>query len=393
MCRPYVSSPPTIAAAGVQGRPVQKGTAISRTWWHSSPTMNIGIIGAGRMGSALGTLWTKRGHEVMFSYSRSRTRLQDLALGLGSNGHSGTPREAVGFADVLLLAVPWERVEDALSSAGSLGGRTLISCVNPIGAGGLEVGLTSSAAEEISRQACGAFVVEAFNTVLASVLPSAEHLFGRSAPTVFYCGDDRDSKKIADQLIRDAGLQPVDAGPLESARRIEPIAMLMADLVQSHATGSEVALRLMGPQVSAELLTSADSLARDFVGAFGGESGRLGSGTFLAEDFVAYVPYTRSAIRGRSAFVHWIGQFRMGLSEFRCDLNEFVGDGMRVALRWTWSGIHSGELLGLPASGRRVEFTETHILRVSGGRIAEDRVSANLVDLYEQLGHRQWAAA
>jgi len=43
------------------------------------------------------------------------------------------------------------------------------------------------------------------------------HLFGTNMPTVFYCGDDRDAKSHAAELIRDAGLQLVDAGPLEQS--------------------------------------------------------------------------------------------------------------------------------------------------------------------------------
>ena len=53
-------------------------------------------------------------------------------------------------------------------------------------------------------------------------------------PTVFYCGDDRNAKSNAAKLIRDADLQPVDTGALENARYIEPLAMLMMDLAQSH---------------------------------------------------------------------------------------------------------------------------------------------------------------
>ncbi|PYR65728.1 MAG: hypothetical protein DMG17_25520 [Acidobacteria bacterium] len=87
----------------------------------------------------------------------------DAAQEIGSHARSGTPRDAVNFADVLLLAVPWGEVKDALSAAGAMNGKTFISCVNPFGLRGLEVGLNTSSAQEISRFVPDAPVVEAFN--------------------------------------------------------------------------------------------------------------------------------------------------------------------------------------------------------------------------------------
>jgi predicted ester cyclase len=53
----------------------------------------------------------------------------------------------------------------------------------------------------------------------------------------------------------------------------------------------------------------------------------------------------------------------------------------------------TGMLLGIAPTRRKVEFTETHLLRISGGRIAEDHVSANLLDLLHQLGALRFAVA
>jgi len=345
------------------------------------------------MGTGLGRLWAKHGHHVMFSYSRTPEKLKHLVLEIGSHARSGTPRDAAGFADVLLLAIPWGEVKDALSAAGAMNGKTLISCVNPFGPGGLEVGLNTSAAEEISRLVPAAKVVEAFNTIFATILHSRAHLFGSNMPTVFYCGDDRDAKSHAAELIRDAGLQPVDAGALENARYIEPLAMLMMKLGQSHPMGSDIALRLMSPAGATELVKGADVLARAFVEVFGDPHGFATSESVLAEDFVAYVPYSRYPIRGRRNYEDWMKQFRSGFSNFHCDIDELIDDGMRAAVRWTWSGTHTGNLLGIAPTNRTIAFSETHLIRISGDRIAEDHVSANLLDLLDQLGATQFAAA
>jgi steroid delta-isomerase-like uncharacterized protein len=354
--------------------------------------MNIGIIGSGNMGTALGRLWTKQGHHVMFSYSRRAQKLEDLVLSIGTHARSGTPRDAVAFADVVLLAVPWETVKDALSTAGVIDGKTLISCVNPFGPDGSEIGMNTSAAEEISRIVPDASVVEAFNTIFATILHSRAHLFGSNAPTVFYCGDDRRATSQAAELIRDAGLQPVDAGMLKNARYIEPIGMLMVKLAESRM-GSDLALNLMSPAGATELVKSADVLARSFVGIFADANSSATVESVLAEDFVAYLPYSRSPIRGRAEYEDWMKQFRAAFSNFQCGIDELIADGMRVAVRWTWTGTHTGKLLGIAPTHRKIEFSETHLLRISGGRIAEDHVSANLLDLQDQLGTVQFQAA
>src|SRR5947207_211702 len=141
--------------------------------------MEIGIIGSGKMGAGLGRLWAKHGHYVMFSYSRRPEKLQDLVREIGSHARSGSTEDAVRYGNVVLLAVPWAAIGDALSDAGPLNRKILISCVNPFGARGLKVGLTTSAAEEISKLTPDAAVVEAFNTVFASILHSGAHLLVR----------------------------------------------------------------------------------------------------------------------------------------------------------------------------------------------------------------------
>jgi len=345
------------------------------------------------MGSGLGRLWAKRGHYVMFSYSRRPERLEELVSEIGSHAQAGTPEEAVRWADVLLLAVPWAGIGDALVAAGPLDGTIIISCVNPVGGLGLEVGLSSSAAEEIAKLAPGAIVVEAFNTIFAGILHSGAHLLGTNTPTSFYCGGDREAKSIAAMLVTDAGLHPVDAGALENARYIEPLAMLMIELGYSQGLGSDIAMRLIKLEEASDFVKSADVLARSFVSIFVGGNSTGAADEVLAEDFVAYLPYSRHPVRGRENFEAQMKDLRSAFTHFECDIDEVIDDGRRVAVRWTWSGTHTGNLLGIAPTYRKIEFSETHLLRISGGRIAEDHVSSNLLDLLHQLGATQFAAA
>src|SRR4051812_45804096 len=119
----------------------------------SGTRMRIGILGSGLMGGKLGTLFARAGHEVVFSYARTPGKLDALARGSGSSARAGTPREAVHDADVVLLAVHWNRVDDVLRQAGDLSGKVIASCSLPMNDddSGLVVAHTSSGAEELAK--------------------------------------------------------------------------------------------------------------------------------------------------------------------------------------------------------------------------------------------------
>jgi 8-hydroxy-5-deazaflavin:NADPH oxidoreductase len=68
--------------------------------------MKIGMIGSGNVGSALGRVWARAGHRVMFS-SRHLENDQRLAAEIGANARAGTPAEAAAFGEVLVFAVPY----------------------------------------------------------------------------------------------------------------------------------------------------------------------------------------------------------------------------------------------------------------------------------------------
>src|SRR5512143_2561292 len=94
--------------------------------------MRVGILGSGLMGGKLGTVFARAGHEVVFSYARSRDKLDRLARGAGGSARAGTPAEAAKDADALLLAVNWSRLDDVLGQAGDLSGKVLVTCSLPL---------------------------------------------------------------------------------------------------------------------------------------------------------------------------------------------------------------------------------------------------------------------
>jgi 8-hydroxy-5-deazaflavin:NADPH oxidoreductase len=207
--------------------------------------MNIGIIGAGNMGSGLGKLWAQKGHQLMFSYSRDIKKLEKIAHTIGSNARVGTPTEAVQFADVVVLSVPYGAVEDALQAAGSLNGKILFSIVNALlpDLSGMAVGTTTSAAEEIAKLAPGARVIEAL-PVFAEVLNSSSRRFGDQLATVFYTGDDEAAKQVVADLLRDIDVEPVNAGLLRNSRYVEPAMMLLIQLAYTQQLG-QVGFKLL----------------------------------------------------------------------------------------------------------------------------------------------------
>jgi NADPH-dependent F420 reductase len=207
--------------------------------------MKISIIGTGNMGSGLGKQWAAKGHQVRFG-SRDPQKARTLADSVGANASSGTYAEATEFGEAVLLAVPWRGVEESIARAGSFTDKILIDYTNPMTADymSLVVGHTSSGAEEIARLAAGAQVVKAFNHTYAQLIHSSPQ-FGAQNATVFYCGDDPAAKTIVANLISDIGFEPVDSGPLQNARYLEPLAEHMVQLAYALGMGTDQALKLI----------------------------------------------------------------------------------------------------------------------------------------------------
>jgi len=208
--------------------------------------MRIGILGSGLMGSKLGTIFARAGHEVVFSYARSEQKLKKLAREAGERARAGTPREAVHDAGAVVLAIHWSRLDDVLEQAGDLKSKVVISCSLPMNDANTElvVAHTSSGAEELAKKVPGAHVVSAFNTVPSEVLFGTYEARRKSRkPSLIYCGDHRRSKEVAATLIADAGFDPLDAGPLRLARYSEPFALLVAELAYEGKQGPEMAYR------------------------------------------------------------------------------------------------------------------------------------------------------
>lgn len=201
-------------------------------------SMRIAILGAGNVGMALGHGWNQEGHEVVFGV---RNPAGKLVLA----GRVAEIPEAVREADVVVLATPWNAVQDVLRAAGTLDGVVLVDCTNPIlpGLGGLALGTATSAAEQVAAWVPAARVVKAFNTTGAANMGSPR--YGAERLTMFLCGDDAPAKSVVSELARVLGFEPVDCGGLTAARYLEPLAMLWIHLAYKVGLGPDFGFRLL----------------------------------------------------------------------------------------------------------------------------------------------------
>jgi 8-hydroxy-5-deazaflavin:NADPH oxidoreductase len=206
--------------------------------------MRIGIIGAGSVGGALGRGWTRAGHEVTFGVrDSSDPKVTKLLEETGAK--AGSVAEAAAFGEVVVLATPWEGTEDALRNAGDLSGKIVFDCTNPLAPqlSGLTHGSDTSGGEQVAAWAPGARVVKVFNTIGANNMTNPD--FNGVAATMFYCGDDADAKAAAAKLAADLGFDPLDAGTLDQARLLEPLALLWIRLAYVQKMGREIGFKLM----------------------------------------------------------------------------------------------------------------------------------------------------
>ncbi len=209
--------------------------------------MKIGIIGAGNVGTGLGKKLAAQGHDVIVSFARTPEKLEAAARVIGETAHSATPAEAARHGDVVIIATPWGPTLDIVREvAPQLVRKVVWDTTNPLKAdmSGLEVGTTTSGAEEIARVAPGALVVKAVSP-FAEVLHSGSMEIGGQLPGVFVCGDAPEARAIILKLLRDIPAAGIDAGPLSLARYTEPLGMLLVQLAYMQGMGARIGATLI----------------------------------------------------------------------------------------------------------------------------------------------------
>lgn len=207
--------------------------------------LKIGVIGTGRIGGNLATLWAKAGHELLLS-SRHPEELADLARSLGPKVRVGTPHQAAEFGDVVLISVPY----GALPQIGrdlhrKLAGKIVLETGNPY------PGRDGDMAEEARRKGTGVAsaeflpdvrLVRAFNAINYRDLASEAHRGGELV-AIPLAGDDAEALAVAQRLVKDAGFEPVVVGPLARAKDFDVGTPVYTRLLTAPQLRRELGLR------------------------------------------------------------------------------------------------------------------------------------------------------
>ena len=205
--------------------------------------MRIAIIGAGSVGATLARAWIKHGEEVSWGLRNPA----DPKYTTLPKDRLKAPAEAVKGAEVVVIATPWSAAEAAINSLGSLAGKTVIDCMNPLGMGpdGLQLvlGFNTSAGEQVASWSPGALVFKTLNTTGAGNMAKAADYPVK--PLMLVAGDDAGRKQVVMELVGKLGFQPVDAGPLKNARLLEPFAMVWIDQAMKRGRGRDFAFALV----------------------------------------------------------------------------------------------------------------------------------------------------
>lgn len=213
--------------------------------------MQIAIIGAGNVGSAIARGLQGRGHDVMLGV-RDVTRPDLVALAEEVHASLVDPRQAGQAAEVIILALPWDKAEGAIRTLGDLSGKVVIDCMNPLamvdGVLSLAIGHTTSGAEQVQSWLPGARVVKTLNQVGAEIMQDNADLPHR--PVQFMAGNDPAAKARVAILLADLGFEPLDAGDLVRARILEPLAMVWINQALLRGKGRNWALAAISPASS-----------------------------------------------------------------------------------------------------------------------------------------------
>jgi 8-hydroxy-5-deazaflavin:NADPH oxidoreductase len=164
-------------------------------------TDSVGIIGAGRLGQAMARTALRAGRSVVIANSRGPESLASVVSALGDGVSAGTVDEAAS-AGIVVVAVPWDRVPEAVQGL-NWNGQVVIDATNDWAADDLQ-GRTSS--EVVADLAAGARVVKAANTLGADVLGSDPHEAGGQR-VIFISGDDADAKSGSPRAVPRCGLR------------------------------------------------------------------------------------------------------------------------------------------------------------------------------------------
>jgi predicted dinucleotide-binding enzyme len=187
--------------------------------------MQIGILGSGNIGASAAGVFARAGHHVRIANSRGPESLESVCAEIGPNAEASTAQDAVDASDLVLIAVPWTKREEALGEIEGWDEKIVVDAMNPYTEDFEVEDLGSKTATEFTRALVpGARVVKAFNTLFYKRLASEGKPKG--APdrlAIPVASDDPAAKRVVMDLIEEIGFDAVDNGGLvEGGRKQQP---------------------------------------------------------------------------------------------------------------------------------------------------------------------------
>jgi predicted dinucleotide-binding enzyme len=181
--------------------------------------MSVGTVGAGDVAqNTIARRAIAAGHHVILSNSRGPESLTGIVAQLGAGASAGTVAEAAA-ADIVLLAVRWDQVPEAVQGISDWSGRIVIDATNQwdfVRNAPLDLG-DQTGTERNAALMPGARVVKAFNTLTARIV--AQHPGSRFV--VFLAGDDADAKSTVSTFVESLEFAPVDLGGVQEGRLMQ----------------------------------------------------------------------------------------------------------------------------------------------------------------------------
>jgi predicted dinucleotide-binding enzyme len=188
--------------------------------------MNIAIIGMGDIGSGLAHVLSETEYSVVVVDRDGGTTSADKLKAEGIEVQSADIATAVEGADIVILSTPYDAAAEVAGQA-DFTGKIVVDVSNPVTVdfSALQLGHTSSAAEEIAKLMPGTTVVKAFNTIFAQHYANGLEMGGQKLQT-FIASDDKAARESVKRLAEEIGLDARDAGPLFNARYLEPMGFM-----------------------------------------------------------------------------------------------------------------------------------------------------------------------
>lgn len=131
-----------------------------------------------------------------------------------------------------------------------------------------------------------------------------------------------------------------------------------------------------------QVQTNNLAIARQYIEQVLGEGNMTVADEIVDLNMIYHTGFAKGPLHGRDLFKQAIGSLHQAFRDVDLKIEDAFtsSDGERVVIRFHAPGIHHGEMMGLPPTGKRINMIETHVIRLQNGKVVEDYASDNNID-------------